>query len=137
MTAQDAIHALWTASIATPIDLKTNGARDIAVALKVSLAGILALYLKTHMSGAHLRDSHLLRSHHKLIYFNEVDGGVASLLGNSRNSSVRRCDQRLDHCANRRDMNGVHDVRPYSHNPHGNIFIAINPGPRRTKNQGD
>jgi hypothetical protein len=75
MTAQDAIHALWTASIATPIDLKTNGARDIAVALKLSLAGIFALYLKTHMSGAHFRDSHLLRSHHKLIYFNEVDGG--------------------------------------------------------------
>ena len=48
MTAQDAIHALWTASIATPIDLKTNGARDIAVALKLSLAGI---------------------------FFNEVDGG--------------------------------------------------------------
>ena len=52
MTAQDAIHALWTASIATPIDLKTNGARDIAVALKLSLTGIFALYLKTHMSGA-------------------------------------------------------------------------------------
>jgi hypothetical protein len=33
MTAQDAIHALWTASIATPIDLKINGGRDIAVAL--------------------------------------------------------------------------------------------------------
>jgi hypothetical protein len=34
-------------------------------------------------------------------------------------------------------MNGAHDVRPYSHNPHGNIFVAINPGPRRTNNQGD
>ena len=60
MTAQDAIHALWTASIATPIDLKTNGARDIAVALNLSLAGIFALYLKTksyrwHMSGAYFR----------------------------------------------------------------------------------
>jgi len=44
MTAQDAIHALWTASIATPIDLKTNGARDIAVVLNLSLAGILGLY---------------------------------------------------------------------------------------------
>jgi len=75
MTAQDAIHALWIASIATPIDLKTNGARDIAVALKLSLAGIFALYLKTHMSGAHFRDSHLLRSHRKLIYFNKIDGG--------------------------------------------------------------
>jgi len=76
MTAQDAIHALWTASIATPIDLKTNGARDIAVALKLSLAGIFAL--KTHMSGAHFRDSHLLRSHHKLIYFNEGGGHFAA-----------------------------------------------------------
>jgi len=47
MTAQDAIHALWTASTATPIDLKANGARDIAVALKLSLAAIFALYLKT------------------------------------------------------------------------------------------
>jgi hypothetical protein len=41
MTAQDAIHALWTASIATPVDLKTNGARDITVALNQSLAGSL------------------------------------------------------------------------------------------------
>jgi hypothetical protein len=32
-------------------------------------------------------------------------------------------------------MNGAHDVRPYSRNPHGNIFVAI--GPRRTNNQGD
>ena len=78
MTTQDAIHALSTASIATPIDLKTNGARDIAVALKLSLAGIFALYLKTHMSGAHFRDSHLLRSHHKLIYFNEGGGHFAA-----------------------------------------------------------
>jgi hypothetical protein len=62
MTAQDAIHALWAASIATPIDLKTNGARDIAVALNLSLAGIVALYLKANsdhganrlaMNGAH------------------------------------------------------------------------------------
>jgi starvation-inducible DNA-binding protein len=58
MTAQDAIHALWAASIATPIDLKTNVARVIAVALNLSLEGIFALYLKTksyhwHMSGAH------------------------------------------------------------------------------------
>ncbi len=46
MTAQDAIHALWTASIATPFDLKTNGARDIAVAINLSLA-VCALHLKT------------------------------------------------------------------------------------------
>jgi hypothetical protein len=72
MTAQDAIHALWTASIATPIDVKTNGARDIAVALNLLLAGIFALYRP-----------------------------------------------------------------PYSYNSHGNISVAINPGPRRTNNQGD
>jgi hypothetical protein len=47
MTAQAAIHALWTASTATPIDLKANGARDIAVALKLSPAATFALHLKT------------------------------------------------------------------------------------------
>ena len=46
MTAQDAIHALWTVSVATPIDVKTNGARDIAVAISLSLA-VFALNLKT------------------------------------------------------------------------------------------
>jgi hypothetical protein len=46
MTAQDAIHALWTASIATPIDLKTNVARDVAVALNLSLA-VFTLHRKT------------------------------------------------------------------------------------------
>lgn len=46
MTSQDAIHALRTASVATPVDLKTNGAGDIAVALNLSL-GIFALHLKT------------------------------------------------------------------------------------------
>jgi hypothetical protein len=75
MTVQDAIHALWTASIAIPIDLKTNAARDIAVALNLSLASIFALYQKTHMSGAHFRDSHLLRSHHKPIYLNDRRSG--------------------------------------------------------------
>ena len=46
MTAQDAIDALWAASLATPIDLKTNGARGVAVALNLSLA-VFALHLKT------------------------------------------------------------------------------------------
>ncbi len=89
MTAQDVIHALWTASIATPIDLKTNGARDIAVALKLSLAGIFALYLKTHMSGAHFR---IVISRGAIIsssILTKSTGVVTSLLGNSRNSSVR------------------------------------------------
>ena len=45
MTAQDAIHALWTASMATPVDLKADGTR--AIALDPSLSGIFALYLKT------------------------------------------------------------------------------------------
>ena len=137
MTAQDAIHALWTASIATPIDLKTNGARDIAVALKLSLAGIFALYLKRicreRTSGIVISCGAITSSS----ILTKSTGVVISLLGNSRNSSVRGYEQRSDHCANRREMNGAHDVRPYSHNPHGNIFVAINPGPRRTNNQGD
>jgi hypothetical protein len=88
MTAQDAIHALWTASIATPIDLKTNGARDIAVALKLSLAGIFALYLKTHMSGAHFRDITSCGAITSSSILTKSTGVVTSLLGNSRNSSV-------------------------------------------------
>jgi hypothetical protein len=42
MTAQDAIRAsthCGPLSIATPIDLKTNGARDVAFALNLSLGG--------------------------------------------------------------------------------------------------
>jgi hypothetical protein len=57
MTAQDAIHALWAVSIATPVDLKTNGARDIAGALNLSLAGIFALHLKTKSALLALRQS--------------------------------------------------------------------------------
>jgi pimeloyl-ACP methyl ester carboxylesterase len=57
---------------------ESNGVRDIAVALNLLLANIFALHLKTknfhwHMSGPHFRDYHPLRSHHKLIYLNEVD----------------------------------------------------------------
>jgi len=47
-------------------------------------------------------------------------------------SPVEQCS---DHCANRREMNAALHVRPYSHNPRGNIFVAINPGPRRTTNK--
>jgi hypothetical protein len=46
VTALDAFHALWTASIATPTDLKTNAARDIIGALNLVLADVFALYLK-------------------------------------------------------------------------------------------
>jgi len=61
MTAQDAIHALWTASLATPMDLKTSGARDIAVALNLSLACIFALYPKAKSYRWHLCEAALPR----------------------------------------------------------------------------
>ena len=56
---------LRAAPLATPTDLSTSGARDIAAALNVVLADVFALYLKTknfhwHMSGPHFRDYHLL-----------------------------------------------------------------------------
>ena len=63
MTAQDAIHALWTASLATPMDLKTSGARDIAVALNLSLACIFALYPKTKSYRWHLCEAHFQGAH--------------------------------------------------------------------------
>ncbi|QDP19620.1 Dps family protein [Sphingomonas xanthus] len=51
--------------LATPTDLKTNQARDVAAALNGILADSYALYLKTknfhwHVSGPHFRDYHLL-----------------------------------------------------------------------------
>lgn len=53
------------APLTTPNDLKPNAVRDIAVALNIVLADMLALYMKTknfhwHMSGPHFRDYHLL-----------------------------------------------------------------------------
>ena len=53
------------APLETPTDLKTNAVRDIAAALKILLADVFALYIKTknfhwHMSGPHFRDYHLL-----------------------------------------------------------------------------
>ena len=49
----------------TPTDLKPNAVRDLAGALSILLADMLALYLKTknfhwHMSGPNFRDYHLL-----------------------------------------------------------------------------
>jgi starvation-inducible DNA-binding protein len=53
------------ASLETPTDLKPNAVRDVAGALKILLADVFALYIKTknfhwHMSGPHFRDYHLL-----------------------------------------------------------------------------
>ena len=53
------------ARLDTPTDLKVNAVRDIAGALKILLADMFALYVKTknfhwHMSGPHFRDYHLL-----------------------------------------------------------------------------
>jgi starvation-inducible DNA-binding protein len=51
--------------LGTPTDLSSDAVRDISSALKVLLADVFALYLKTknyhwHMSGRHFRDYHLL-----------------------------------------------------------------------------
>ena len=53
------------APLGTPSDLGANAARDVGGALKLLLADVFALYLKTknfhwHMSGPHFRDYHLL-----------------------------------------------------------------------------
>jgi starvation-inducible DNA-binding protein len=53
------------AKLATPTDLKTNQASNVAEALNGLLADSYALYLKTknfhwHVSGPHFRDYHLL-----------------------------------------------------------------------------
>jgi starvation-inducible DNA-binding protein len=53
------------APLETPSDLQANAVRDIAGALNILLADVLALYLKTknfhwHMSGPHFRDYHLM-----------------------------------------------------------------------------
>ena len=57
--------ALRIAPLETPTDLKPNAVRDIAGALNILLADMLALYVKTknfhwHVSGPHFRDYHLL-----------------------------------------------------------------------------
>ncbi len=53
------------APIATPTDLNAEGTKEIGGALRIVLADVFALYLKTknfhwHMSGPHFRDYHLL-----------------------------------------------------------------------------
>jgi starvation-inducible DNA-binding protein len=53
------------APLRTPSDLGSQATRDVAAALKLLLADMFALYLKTknfhwHVSGPHFRDYHLL-----------------------------------------------------------------------------
>jgi starvation-inducible DNA-binding protein len=64
MTIRDA-KARLVAPLKTPTDLKPNAIQEVAGALNVLLADMLALYLKTknfhwHVSGPHFRDYHLL-----------------------------------------------------------------------------
>src|ERR1700739_1149577 len=52
-------------ALGTPTDLKDNAVGDISGALRILLADMFALYIKTknfhwHMSGPHFRDYHLL-----------------------------------------------------------------------------
>jgi starvation-inducible DNA-binding protein len=54
-----------TAALGTPTDLKNNAVGDISGALRILLADMFALYMKTknfhwHMSGPHFRDCHLM-----------------------------------------------------------------------------
>src|ERR1700674_6056786 len=58
-----------TAALGTPTDLKGNAVGDISGALRILLADMFALYVKTknfhwHMSGSHFRDYHLLLDEH-------------------------------------------------------------------------
>lgn len=62
----------------TPTDLKPNAVRDVAGALKLLLADVFALYIKTknfhwHMSGPHFRDYHLLLDEHSEQIFAMTD----------------------------------------------------------------
>jgi starvation-inducible DNA-binding protein len=57
------------AALATPTDLKHDGVEAISTALRLLLADVFALYMKTknfhwHMSGHHFRDYHLLLDEH-------------------------------------------------------------------------
>jgi starvation-inducible DNA-binding protein len=56
---------LRTAALGTPTDLKDNAVGDISGGLRILLADMFALYIKTknfhwHMSGPHFRDYHLM-----------------------------------------------------------------------------
>src|SRR5215216_68023 len=67
MNRQDAANAIERrkAPLHTPTDLGRDATRDVAAGLKLLLADMFALYLKTknfhwHVSGPHFRDYHLL-----------------------------------------------------------------------------
>ena len=60
-----ALKAVQDAPLKTPTDLKPEATRDVSGGLKILLADVFALYLKTknfhwHMSGPHFRDYHLM-----------------------------------------------------------------------------
>jgi starvation-inducible DNA-binding protein len=62
---QDDLKNRRNAPLITPTDIGTAASRDIAGAMNAILADVFSLYMKTknfhwHMSGAHLRDYHLL-----------------------------------------------------------------------------
>jgi starvation-inducible DNA-binding protein len=64
MSTRDA-KVLRIASLETPTDLKSDAVTEISGALRILLADMFALYVKTknyhwHMSGPHFRDYHLL-----------------------------------------------------------------------------
>ena len=59
------MNAKVTPALGTPTDLKSNAVGDISGALRILLADVFALYIKTknfhwHVSGPHFRDYHLL-----------------------------------------------------------------------------
>jgi starvation-inducible DNA-binding protein len=64
-THQTPVKEQTPAALATPTDLERQGVEEIAAELKMVLADVFALYVKTknfhwHMSGPHFRDYHLL-----------------------------------------------------------------------------
>ena len=65
-------------NLRTPTDIPANAVTPLARQLNVTLANLLALYLKTknfhwHVSGPHFRDYHLLLDDQATDIFNAVD----------------------------------------------------------------
>lgn len=65
-------------------------------------------------------------TYHKLIYWNEVEKGGHFAAWEQPNSSPPRSKRRSDHCAKWREVDGGHNVCPYSPTTRGNIDVAIN-----------
>jgi starvation-inducible DNA-binding protein len=64
--------------LGTPTGLEPHATRDISAALRVLLADVFAIYVKTknfhwHMSGSHFRDYHLLLDEHATQIFAMTD----------------------------------------------------------------